>query len=1152
MRLLCGAVLLLAMLALPSAAGAEPMTRLYEGSFGAFQKPQSIAVDQSNGDVYVLDVGARSVSRFDSTLKAKNFSRLNSNVIDGASLVGVVCGANPSPNCDQTPANGFSFDTPTAAQVAIDNSGSPLTNGNIYVTDSLGRFVDVFASTGAYIGQLSRSGAAGPTFGVPCGVTVDPAGALYVGDRQQASVHKFVPSANPPGNADFVGDFSAPQACVLAAGAGPTAGSLFVNRKNGVASKLDSAGTLQYQLGTGIARGVAMDPATGRVLVARESEVAEYDASSAISASLIGSFGSLDLNTVGGVAADGARGKAYVSDTATGKVIVFGPLAPVAAPLVSLGPVTPLSGGREEVSGYVDPRGVPATYHFEYGEADCASNPCTSVPAGEDAAVGKGFGMMRFSRLLTGLRPGTTYHYRLVAGNEGGTTSSADRTFTTLSAPPLSGPCGNHSLRAAQALPPRFPDCRAYEWVSAFPAAERNNASVLISAERPGAAVSGSAFSFLSLSAAGDAQSLPFTTSYLGVRDPAAGWSVHAAMPPQPAVSVADLLDDREPGYVGEFTPDLSRGVILSAGPLNAEGPNVQETWNLYRREDLLAPGRGDYRLLTDAATPQDPHPPGQTSGEDTRIPRLVGASTDLSHVLFESPRDLTADAAGLAPGPRLYMSVDGAVRLVGVLPLSEGGGPSVAQAGQGFHELETQPPLSANGSRVVFTTPPFSGFETIAGVLHSGNGGRLYLRDDRETADTADDTTVKISASEKTNGAGPGGTDPGGEQPASFWAASADFSRIFFTTTEALTNDAPAAEPSVKKLYRYDLDEPGGQRLTLVSVDHNPDDGIKNEAEAVIGASEDGSRVFFIGPNQLVADRPVVSAPRIFAWHEGEIRQVAAVNAGAESANLISRRGGGWTRVSPDGERLIFLTEGTSDLAGYDHGSSCPSGASSRCTEVYMYSTGAEERLQCLSCPDSRASTGDSSLGPERSSAIANTLMRTGSYRNRVLSADGRFVFFTSSERLSPYDENDDPDVYEFETSTGLVHLLSSGRTNVAAHFLDASADGSDVFFGTGGALLSADGNQRVDVYDARVGGGFEEALQPPVVPCASLDACRPPTSSVPEDRATGEAVAPLPEAKRKARHKKRHKHRGKRRPHRSRGSKHGARGKAGGRARG
>ena len=64
---------------------------------------------------------------------------------------------------------------------------------------------------------------------------------------------------------------------------------------------------------------------------------------------------------------------------------------------------------------------------------------------------------------------------------------------------------------------------------------------------------------------------------------------------------------------------------------------------------------------------------------------------------------------------------------------------------------------------------------------------------------------------------------------------------------------------------------------------------------------------------------------------------------------------------------------------------------------------------------------------------------------------------------------------------------------------FLDASANGENVFFGTADDLLPQDTSNNVVVYDARVDGGFPVTVAPPA--CTTAEACRtasPPTPAV------------------------------------------------------
>jgi hypothetical protein len=116
--------------------------------------------------------------------------------------------------------------------------------------------------------------------------------------------------------------------------------------------------------------------------------------------------------------------------------------------------------------------------------------------------------------------------------------------------------------------------------------------------------------------------------------------------------------------------------------------------------------------------------------------------------------------------------------------------------------------------------------------------------------------------------------------------------------------------------------------------------------------------------------------------------------------------------------------------------------------------------------------------------------------YKPRALSADGRRLFFDSRDALVVQDSNKDRDVYQWEAQGtgscnapgGCIALISSGQATEGALFLDASEDGADAFFLTDASLVVTDPGV-MDVYDARIGGGFPA----PVVPIACLgDACQ------------------------------------------------------------
>lgn len=121
-----------------------------------------------------------------------------------------------------------------------------------------------------------------------------------------------------------------------------------------------------------------------------------------------------------------------VSTGTDGTFTTTGTKPPPAAPSqVMTGSATEVSASGATLSGTVNPEGTATTYHFEYGTT--ADYGFETAPA--DA--GAGHDPVTVSFRLGGLASGTTYHFRLVAVNAGGTVIGADHSFTTGVAPLL-------------------------------------------------------------------------------------------------------------------------------------------------------------------------------------------------------------------------------------------------------------------------------------------------------------------------------------------------------------------------------------------------------------------------------------------------------------------------------------------------------------------------------------------------------------------------------------------------------------------------------------------------------------------------------------------------------------------------------------------
>ena len=743
------------------------------------------------------------------------------------------------------------------------------------------------------------------------------------------------------------------------------------------------------------------------------------------------------------------------------------------APTVTTDPAQDLAPEHAALMGRVNPHNSATKYWFEYGPADCASSSCTSVPATKDATPeGVANGIDFAAQGIYGLGPATTYHYRLIAENAAGLSAGSDETFTTTSPPAES--CPNQERREEQHSA-FLPDCRAYEIVSP---ADKGGNGVLVSSTRTRAAADGSAASFTSLGGFADARGTGIAVDYLAQRssDPEpgdSGWSTHAITPPQRSLDFISNTNFLEPVYDGEFSPNLDRGIFRAYSPIpGAAGadPDVDQVQNLYLRTDLRVPGPGSYSLLSPCSACATPLP---LNFSNNQLPRFDGASADYQQVIFTSKFNLTGEAAG--SGPKLYESDHGTLRLVGLVPplgQAECGpsGPACIPADEsdagvggsgGFYTLNT---ISADGHRVVFTDAP--------GEYH----GDLYLREDHQS-------TIQLNVPEGGTGAG--------EATTRYWGASADDTRVFFTTSQQLTNDDDNGN---RDLYMYEVDAPAGHHLTRLSIDGEPADP-PSEVEGVIGASVDGSYVYFVSAGQLVPGAPALGPARgIYEWHSGVVSYVGELpNAGAD-ANLDFPGTSGLTpfaaRVTADGRHMMFLSHRGMGLLGYDQANCSGLG----CAEVYVYSA-ETHKLACASCnPSGTPASFDATTNTRRSASAS----RDTWHLNHPLSADGRYVFFSTAEALVPEDTNDASDVYSYATETGTLHLLSSGTDEHGSYFMDASDDGRDAFFTTSQRLLGWDPDGNYDLYDARVQGGFPEP-PPAAAPCAG-EICQPAVTSSPQ----------------------------------------------------
>ena len=96
-------------------------------------------------------------------------------------------------------------------------------------------------------------------------------------------------------------------------------------------------------------------------------------------------------------------------------------------PLVSTGSASSITQTAATLNATVNPEGTATTYQFQWGPTGTYGYhaPATYVSAGSDSTA------HAVSTPLSGLAPGTTYHFRIVAKSAAGTSKGTDQRFTT-------------------------------------------------------------------------------------------------------------------------------------------------------------------------------------------------------------------------------------------------------------------------------------------------------------------------------------------------------------------------------------------------------------------------------------------------------------------------------------------------------------------------------------------------------------------------------------------------------------------------------------------------------------------------------------------------------------------------------------------------
>ncbi len=1166
-------------------------THPFTGSFGpdgtdttAFEQPGAVGVDQGTGAIYVADSAAGTVEKFDSTHKPALFSGI-------------------SPNISGSRLTGFSFATSEPLnQLAVDS-----TSHGFYVVNHGSQSLRAFQADGEP--ALFTAGAAAGTneiggFAELCGVAVDANGDIYTGDYFQG-VHVYAPSG------ELLATVSGEQTgCNLAV---DSHGAVYVNQFESAVIKYtssefpvtpsvtySSAGTVDQRLST----GVALDPVTARLFVDERTRIVEFDESGHHIGMDFGGSGAGALTRSEGIALNSAAGEVYATDVeGERRVGIFGPGVVLPTVVTGQASVAPTS---VTVNGTVDPEGVELTEcAFEYVEAEkyepAAPNPYAAgatAPCSESAsAIGSGTQPVAVHAELTGLHPGTTYHFRLRASNASGGETGDDATLATQPTPAITGESatnltGTEVDLGALVNPGGLPLTRCVFEYGATGGSFEHEVSCSQALAQIGSGTSPVAISVhldklerdvayhwrvVAANAAGTTTSSDHTFVYNTTTEGLPDGRAYEMVTPvhKNAALLGDIFQGAQPtvaedgsrvilptvqcfgeasscsvnkGVAGtpyEFSRTSQGWAATELAPSaqqfevsSAAKTNVNNGTALF---DMPSPPNGQYDfytrspegLFTDIGrvTADVTGPPG-TKGPAQAAAIL--ATGDLSHVVFGNeghPMWPSFDETA-REGASVYEYVAGQgnlrPELVGV---SGGAGSesllSICGTFEAAHNQPAQPDsLSADG-RTVFFTPVLGCPGSGENVGHEVPAEGVYARvDGSETVDVSvrsgSDCTGECLQSE-----------PAG---AHFEGASLDGNKVFFTSTQQLTNNASEdiegtqniptcrdiATANGCNLYLATL-APDSEHKTVVAdlraLSAGDLSGNGPRAQGVMAVSNDGSRVYFVARGVLSG---VTNGQGAVARDGGENLYVSEAGGPArfiatlaETTSDEAQWRGERANVTADGRFLLFTSQAPltgDDLRGVG-------GAA----QVFRYDavTGALVRVSVGENgfnDNGNAGVGDAQVA---SVLFAREFTAGGAARTGPsLSADGSRVFFMSPVGLTRGALNDvrigvdvvtgvQPEyaqnVYEYRD--GHVYLISDGRdanvlpqtactspgTISAVCLLGTDASGGNVFFSSADQLVGGDTDSQVDVFDARVCTGSDPCVAPaaaPAVPCGG-EAC-------------------------------------------------------------
>jgi hypothetical protein len=680
--------------------------------------------------------------------------------------------------------------------------------------------------------------------------------------------------------------------------------------------------------------------------------------------------------------------------------------------------------------------------------------------------------------------------------------------------------CPNEQLRVENQST-SLPDCRAYELVS--PSFKFGEPLFV-----KGIATDGSGVAYNSVGAFGEPgnDSEALGVSYVASRG-TSGWAALAVNP-----SAAEFqggspdVNTNESAETVDYSADLSHTLFLQA-PIVAKP--IDSRFYIRGLDGAYTEIGPLFSSQTVAAWT-----PAVAEESDRPEPTYLGATDDLSRVLFDIqseatplrwvwPGDATVREHSLYEysgtgnsepelvGVENGSSVAEAARTEGKQHINEAA-EQIGQCGvrlggvkaEDQAALDSYNAISESGDTIFFTALGHQDWAGCESELHAPEVDELYARCAHPCPGHREgEWTVKIS--EPTTG--PTGDcelcDESEPEQAIFQGASADGSKAFFLSEQKLISGPLGLQPEGDDLYEYDFSAPEHQKVTLVAPELAPSFGGPG---GVLRVSENGSYVYFVSRAKLAANTDArggtaqQGGDNLYVYgpdpaHPGESRTVFVAVLSEEDQNDWSVSDSAHTRhveATADGRFLLFTS--VADLT---------TDASGTSRQLYRYEVPSEVHPNGALVRVTFSEGGindDGNAAAPPSSLFSPTYEHLGisfsefdlARPNAVsISSDGSKAFFESPLALTKgaldnacaYESEgkcEAPALNVYEWQEGHVYLISDGQDThsllrgSATHLIGANPSGSDVFFTSADPLVQQDTDTQVDVYDARVNGGF------------------------------------------------------------------------------